>query len=72
MCLYCMFCNPLCSGNFDIVSCTKISGDETTQHFMVVNDTEFLLVNPYKSRLGYGVVHFITFIQVGMGGGWSD
>ena len=31
---------------------------------MVITDTEFLLVNPDKTRLGWGVVHFIAFLQV--------
>ena len=32
---------------------------------MVVTETEFLLVDPDKSRLGWGIVHFIAFLQVG-------
>ena len=42
---------------------------------MVITDSEFLLVNPDKTRLGWGVVHFIAFLQVdrveggGVGGG---
>ena len=31
---------------------------------MVITETEFLLVNPDKTRLGWGVVHFIAFLQV--------
>ena len=36
---------------------------------MVITDTEFLLVNPDKTRLGWGVVHFIAFLQVDRVGG---
>ena len=39
---------------------------------MVITETEFLLVNPDKTKLGWGVVHFIAFLQVdrvGWGGG---
>ena len=35
-----------------------------SHHFMVITDTEFLLVNPDKTRLGWGIVHFIAFLQV--------
>ena len=38
--------------------------DKTTNHFMVVTETEFLLVDPDKTRLGWGVIHFIAFLQV--------
>ena len=31
---------------------------------MVVTETEFLLVNPDRAKLGWGVVHFIAFLQV--------
>lgn len=31
---------------------------------MVVTETEFLLVNPDKVKLGWGMVHFISFLQV--------
>ena len=31
---------------------------------MVVTETEFLLVTPDKAKLGWGVVHFICFLQV--------
>lgn len=31
---------------------------------MVVTETEFLLVDPDKTKLGWGVVHFIGFLQV--------
>lgn len=30
---------------------------------MVVTETEFLLVNPDTKKLGWGVVHFIAFLQ---------
>ena len=33
---------------------------------MVVTDTEFLLVNPDKTKLGWGVVHFIAYLQVSL------
>ena len=36
----------------------------TIQRFMVVTETEFLLVDPDKKKLGWGVVHFIAFLQV--------
>ena len=38
--------------------------EKTTHHFMVFNDTEFLLVDPHKTKMGCGVVHFIAFLQV--------
>ena len=50
--------------NYDLVSCKVTVGETTTEHFMVFTETEFLLVNPHKSRLGCGVVHFISFLQV--------
>ena len=31
---------------------------------MMVTDSEFILVNPDKSKLGCGVVKFIAFLQV--------
>ena len=31
---------------------------------MVVTETEFLLVNPDRAKLGWGVVNFIAFLQV--------
>ena len=31
---------------------------------MVVTESEFLLVDPHRSRIGWGVVHFIAFLQV--------
>ena len=31
---------------------------------MVVTDSEFLLVDPDKEKIGWGVVHFISFLQV--------
>ena len=39
-------------------------GEQVEEHFMVVTDTEFLLVDPHKTRLGFGVIHFIAFLQV--------
>ena len=33
-------------------------------HFMVVTESEFLLVDPDKSKIGWGKVHFISFLQV--------
>lgn len=36
----------------------------STSQFMVVTETEFLLVEPDKSKIGWGVVHFISFLQV--------
>lgn len=33
-------------------------------HFMVVTESEFLLVDPDKTKIGWGVVHFIAFLQV--------
>ena len=43
-----------------------------SHHFMVITDTEFLLVNPDKTRLGWGVVHFIAFLQVDRVGGREE
>ena len=31
---------------------------------MVVTESEFLLVDPDKNKIGWGVVHFIAFLQV--------
>ena len=33
---------------------------------MVVTESEFLLVDPDKSKIGWGVVHFISFLQVNL------
>lgn len=54
----------LCAGNCDLVSCSMLVGEKLSSHFMVFNETEFLLVNPHKSKLGFGVVDFIAFLQV--------
>ena len=37
----------------------------SVSHFMVVTDSEFLLVDPDRSKIGWGIVHFISFLQVG-------
>lgn len=49
--------------NCDLVSCTVTAGDKCSSHFMVVTETEFLLVDPDRTKLGWGVVHFIAFLQ---------
>ena len=36
-------------------------------HFMLVTDTEFMLVNPDMNRLGCGIVKFVAFLQVCQG-----
>ena len=36
----------------------------SSHHFMVVTETEFLLVDPDKTKMGWGVIHFIAFLQV--------
>ena len=36
----------------------------TVSHFMVVTESEFLLVDPARSKIGWGIVHFISFLQV--------
>ena len=52
------------AGNCDLVSCKLVLNEKTTQHFLVFKDTEFILVDPHKSKLGAGIVHFIAFLQV--------
>ena len=37
-----------------------------TDRFMLVTESEFMLLDPDKSQLGYGVVKFIAFLQVNM------
>lgn len=36
----------------------------SSAHFMVVTESEFLLVDPDRSKIGWGIVHFISFLQV--------
>ncbi len=49
----------------DLVLCKVSCGEEEVEeHFMVVTQLEFLLVDPHKTKLGHGVVHFIAFLQV--------
>ena len=50
--------------NCDLVACTVTIGDKMSNHFMVVTETEFLLVDPDKTKLGWGIIHFIAFLQV--------
>ncbi len=46
------------------MSCQLVLNEKTTQHFLVFKDTEFILVDPHKSKLGCGIVYFIAFLQV--------
>ena len=55
---------PLPLAPHDLVMCKVASGEMEEEHFMMVTDLEFLLVDPHKSKLGIGVVHFIAFLQV--------
>ena len=43
---------------------SPLSVCRSVSHFMVVTESEFLLVDPDKSKIGWGVVHFISFLQV--------
>jgi len=45
------------------VLCKVSSGDVEEEHFLLVTSLEFLLVDPHKTKLGHGVVHFISFLQ---------
>ena len=59
------YCVPMFhAGNCDLVSCKLVLNEKTTQHFLVFKDTEFILVDPHKTKLGAGIVHFIAFLQV--------
>ncbi|XP_064406876.1 protein CLEC16A-like isoform X2 [Halichondria panicea] len=49
--------------NCDLVACVVTIGEKASNHFMVVTETEFLLVDPDKTRLGWGIIHFIAFLQ---------
>jgi protein CLEC16A len=49
--------------NCDLVLCSVTTGERSTSRFMVVTENEFLLVDPDKSKIGWGVVHFISFLQ---------
>jgi protein CLEC16A len=49
--------------NCDLVSCSVTIGEKSNAHFMVVTENEFLLVNPDHSKIGWGIVHFISFLQ---------
>ena len=46
------------------MSCKLVLNEKTTQHFLVFKEIELILVDPHKSQLGCGVVHFIAFLQV--------
>lgn len=52
--------------NCDLVACSVTVGEKTSNRFMVVTETEFLLVDPDKTKLGWGVINFIAFLQVTM------
>ena len=47
----------------DLVLCKVTCGEVEEEHFMLVTQREFLLVDPHKTKLGHGVVHFIAFLQ---------
>lgn len=49
--------------NCDLVLCSVVTGEKCDERFMMVTDSEFILVNPDKSKLGCGVVKFIAFLQ---------
>ena len=52
--------------NYHLFACKGISDNKISEHFMVVTDTEVMLVSPLVSavpRSGWGLVQYIVFLQ---------
>jgi len=57
---------PSCvADNSDLIACTVTSKDTKQRRFLVVDLYQLILVEPDNKRLGWGVVKFAGFLQVG-------
>ena len=57
-------CNDAATTNSTCTIRELVCVCRTVSHFMVVTESEFLLVDPARSKIGWGTVHFISFLQV--------
>ncbi|XP_003387669.2 PREDICTED: uncharacterized protein LOC100637467 [Amphimedon queenslandica] len=54
---------PTSQSSCDLCACKVIIGENVTDRFMLVTESEFMLLEPDKNQLGYGIVKFIAFLQ---------
>ncbi|XP_055377636.1 protein CLEC16A homolog [Condylostylus longicornis] len=56
--------NVLDLNNKDLISCTVVNKNLTKQRrFLVIDNLQFILVEPDAKRLGWGVAKFVGFLQ---------
>ena len=49
--------------NSDLISCTVVDDNRTVRRFLVIDEAQFILVEPDTTRLGWGVVKFVALLQ---------
>ncbi|XP_031560161.1 protein CLEC16A-like, partial [Actinia tenebrosa] len=49
--------------NSDLISCTVQMEDKIVRRFLVIDEAQFILVEPDTSKLGWGVVKFVARLQ---------
>ncbi|XP_028395434.1 protein CLEC16A-like [Dendronephthya gigantea] len=49
--------------NSDLISCTVVDENRTLRRFLVIDEAQFILVEPDTTRLGWGVVKFVALLQ---------
>ncbi|XP_065658380.1 protein CLEC16A isoform X2 [Hydra vulgaris] len=62
--------NPVCESqvldlnNSDLIACTiSQQGKQSIRRFLVIDTSQFILVEPDTSKLGWGVVKFVSHLQ---------
>ncbi|XP_048575918.1 protein CLEC16A isoform X2 [Nematostella vectensis] len=49
--------------NSDLISCTVKTEDKRMRRFLVIDEAQFILVEPDTTKLGWGVVKFVARLQ---------
>lgn len=59
-----IICMIFVSDNSDLIACTVIGKDSSkTRRFLVMDSSQFILVEPDSRRLGWGVAKMAGFLQ---------